>query len=257
MKILRGIAVAFSMYSRIPMPVFEWKEDDMSRGLMFFPLVGAIIGGLAVGVYYLTMWQQWPKAVVMCLLGLLPVMITGGFHIDGYMDMTDALRSYQPKEKKLEILKDPHIGAFAVIGLLGVMLTYGAGLGMLTDRWNLKAAISYGLIFVISRCFSGISSIVLKKAKKDGMLHEETKINSKLACGVLIAQLVIADAILLYINLLTGILMLVGMIGVLIYYERVTDKQFGGVTGDTAGYLVTVSETVMVVILGVATWYGL
>lgn len=257
MKLLRWIAVAFSMYSRIPMPVFEWKEDDMSGGMMFLPLIGAVIGALSVGVYYLSVTLNLPQIVTILLLALLPILITGGFHIDGYMDMTDALRSYQPTEKKLEILKDPHIGAFAVIGVIGMGLTYCIGLGFLTEAWDIKAAVCYGLIFVIARAVTGISSVMLKKAKKNGMLYEETKSKNRTGIVILLIQLLIAGGALLILKLVAGVAMIVALIVVLVYYERTTYKQFGGVTGDTAGYLITVTEMVLVVVLGAATWYGI
>lgn len=257
MRIFRWIAVAFSMYSRIPMPSFEWKEDDMSGGLMFLPIVGAVIGAASVGVYFLADAYAISAIPLILILGLLPIAITGGFHIDGYMDTTDALRSYQPMEKKLEILKDPHIGAFAVIGVIKVMLTYGIGLSLLTDYWNLNTAISYGLIFVVSRCVCGISSIVLPKAKKDGMLSEETKARNKSGCIVLLVQLFLALGVLLGIEPVKGLLIVAGLIVVTLYYVQITKKQFGGVTGDTAGYFVTVSENIMVVVLGIAAWCGL
>jgi len=257
MRIIKWMAVAFSMYSRIPMPVFEWKEEDMSGGLMFFPVVGMVIGAISAAVAYMALSLEWPVIVTILLLGLILVVITGGFHIDGYMDMTDALRSYQPMEKKLEILKDPHIGAFAVIGMLGIMLTYGIGLSFLTDRWNMRSLISYGIIFVLSRAVSGISSVTMKKAKKNGMLYEETKSRNKPVIVVLSVQLLIASGILVYINWATAIILLITLLVISAYYRHTVYRQFGGVTGDTAGYLVTISETAMTVVLGIATWYGI
>ena len=57
----------------------------------------------------------------------IPLLVTGGFHVDGFMDTTDALSSYREKEERLRILKDPHIGAFAVIGVVIYYLLYAAG----------------------------------------------------------------------------------------------------------------------------------
>ena len=58
----------------------------------------------------------------------IPLIITGGFHADGFLDVSDSLCSYGSREKKLKILKDPHIGAFAVIRLAVYYLIYAAAL---------------------------------------------------------------------------------------------------------------------------------
>ena len=121
-KIAKAIGVAFSMYSKIPMPHFVWASEDMRYHLLFFPWIGAVIGGLEIAWYHLAGYLGVGKILSVALAVFLPLFVTGGFHMDGFMDTKDALSSYQGKEKKLEILKDPHIGAFAVIHLLSYLL---------------------------------------------------------------------------------------------------------------------------------------
>ena len=103
------------MYSRIPMPQVEWNEDNRRYSLALFPLVGAIIGTLLVVwtlISDLLDMGKWLYAAVCCLI---PIAVTGGIHADGFSDVTDAKSSYAPREKKLEIMSDPHVGSFAVI----------------------------------------------------------------------------------------------------------------------------------------------
>ena len=71
------------------------------------------------------MWNEIEGILYPLMAPSIPLLVTGGFHLDGYMDTMDALHSYQKKEKKLEILKDPHIGAFSVImaRVYGLMYT--------------------------------------------------------------------------------------------------------------------------------------
>ena len=110
---LQTIAVAFAMFSALPVPQFAWNQKNMRYAMCAFPLIGAVIGGLwcLCGALPLPMPA---KAAGFCLI---PVWVTGGIHLDGYADTCDALSSYGDREKKLEILKDPHCGAFAVIRL--------------------------------------------------------------------------------------------------------------------------------------------
>ena len=118
MKILRSIAVAFSLYSRVPMPMFEWKDEDLKYNLIFLPWIGILIGAMEYGLLKLIMYMRLPLLAMVALVSAVPIIITGGFHIDGFMDVMDALKSYKSKDEKLAILKDPHIGAFSVISLV-------------------------------------------------------------------------------------------------------------------------------------------
>ena len=104
MIVLQTIAVAFAMFSAVPVPQFAWNEKNMRYALCAFPLVGLLCGALwcVCGVLPL---PAPARAAGFCLV---PVWVTGGIHLDGYADTCDALASYGDREKKLEILKDPH-----------------------------------------------------------------------------------------------------------------------------------------------------
>ena len=118
MYLLNSLAIAISMYSKIPVPNVEWNEKNMKYAMCFFPVVGAVIGIIQFLIGgFLLMYTDCGSLFFAVVMALIPVVITGGIHLDGYADTTDALSSYGEKEKKLEILKDPHTGAFAVIGL--------------------------------------------------------------------------------------------------------------------------------------------
>ena len=112
---MRAAIIAFSMYSRIPMPMFEWKEEDMKYAMCFFPAIGAVIGAVFFGMYLLLDRILTGKILAAVILLAVPLFITGGIHMDGFMDTCDARASYGDREKKLGILKDTHTGAFAVI----------------------------------------------------------------------------------------------------------------------------------------------
>ena len=124
MNIIKSICVAFSMYSKIPMPRVEWNEKNMKYAMCFFPLVGAVIGGLMLLVRFLCGRFGFNTSVYAVVMTALPVLVSGGIHTDGFIDTVDALSSYGDKEKKLEILKDPHTGAFAIIGAVMYYLLF-------------------------------------------------------------------------------------------------------------------------------------
>lgn len=115
MKLLKAMVIAFSIYSKIPVPQFEWKEEDMEYMMCFFPWIGGVIGLFFYGWTVLCEKLVIGNVCYALIAAAIPLMISGGFHVDGYMDTMDAFHSYQSREKKLEILKDSHIGAFAAI----------------------------------------------------------------------------------------------------------------------------------------------
>lgn len=96
------------MYSKIPMPQFKWNDDDMKYMLVFFPWIGAVIGLLLMLWRYIYSHFGVTDICYVCIGALIPIAVTGGFHIDGFMDTMDAFHSYKPRQEKLAILKDSH-----------------------------------------------------------------------------------------------------------------------------------------------------
>ena len=120
------MCVAFSMYSKIPMPQVEWTKESMQYCICFFPAVGAVIGAATLLWNMLVGAKLSGSLLFTAVLILIPVLITGGIHLDGLLDTADALSSYKTKEEKLEILKDSHAGAFAIIiGICWFVLDFG------------------------------------------------------------------------------------------------------------------------------------
>ena len=247
MKLLRAIAVAFAQYSRIPVPRFKWKEEDMRYSIAAFPLVGAVIGLVFFGVYRCAQYFALPDTAAALLLTAVPLIITGGFHVDGFMDVSDALSSYKSGEEKLAILKDPHIGAFAVIRLAVCGLIYVASLIVViaSDAGSgFIAGIAAG--FVLSRCLSALSVLTFRSAKKEGMLYyEATAAAGGRKANLIIVSVLCAASVLAiaYFAWPAGLLVIAAAALSFMWYRHMSYKEFGGITGDTAGYFVVVCET--------------
>ena len=251
MSVIKSCIIAFSMYSKIPMPQFPWKDKDMRYVMLFFPWVGIVIGGL-------TLLWTWAAARLGCgtvcfaLVGTaLPVLISGGIHVDGFMDTMDAFHSYQEKEKKLEILKDPHIGAFSVISLLVYYLIYVAAYLQL-DRWGMMLILAAG--FYLSRIFSALGVVSLRCAKHDGLVYLFSDKAQEWTVRIgLMLQLLLCAAFILWQSLLVGSAVLLGALLSFVYYWYRSYRELDGITGDTAGYFVVLCEGIIVVILAVFT----
>ena len=240
MHILKSLVIAFSIYSKIPVPQFEWKEEDMKYMLCFFPWVGAVIGGC---VYLWISLCRWFSVGSLCrtVIGAaIPLMITGGFHVDGFMDTMDAFHSYQSKEKKLEILKDSHIGAFSVIMFAVYGLLYLGTFSEITDD-RLLTIVCSG--FFLSRCLSGISVVSFPPAKKDGMLYVFASNSQKnVVKWILYLQVVACICFMFWQSIYAGMIVAFTAFASFAYYDYRSRKELGGITGDTAGYFVLICE---------------
>jgi adenosylcobinamide-GDP ribazoletransferase len=227
------------------MPQHEWKDEDMKYMLCFYPCVGVVIGGC---VYLWRMICDRFAIGTLCyaMVGTaIPILITGGFHVDGFMDTMDAFHSYQSRERKLEILKDSHIGAFAVImsGLYGML--YIGAFSEVCDYYLLKNLCAG---FVLSRCLNGIGVVSFPPAKNEGMLFAfASNAGKKIVMLSLYLQGVLCILFMLWRTFLAGSVTALAAIGSFIYYYFRCKKELGGITGDTAGYFVLISEGSMVV----------
>ena len=142
----------------------------MKHVLCFFPWIGIVIG-LCLYFWRLLCDRFGIRNLCYVFIGTaIPLLLAGGIHVDGFMDTMDAFHSSQPKERKLEILKDSsHIGAFAVIMLAVYGLIYmGAFYERFTDK-NILQVVCAG--FVLPRVLSAIGVVSFPSAKKEGMLY--------------------------------------------------------------------------------------
>ncbi len=246
-RLWNSFKIAFSMYSRIPVPGAEWTGENISYAMCFFPWIGGVIGGATWAVWMLREWllsRQVPAAEwsFTVLLVLLPLILTGGIHMDGFLDTKDALSSYQPREKRLEILKDPHTGAFAIISCAVYMFAYtGIYASLTTDSIKIIA-----LSFVLSRTLSGLSVLCFPQAKKEGLLVSFSKSAKKRpGRNVLGSYLLILCVLMIWMGGMRGAICLVAAGASFLYYYRMSMKNFGGVTGDLAGYFLQMCEILM------------
>lgn len=247
MWLLNAMIIAIAMYSKIPMPRVDWNEKNMRYAMCFFPLVGVIIGVLeAVAGNLITLWRGEGTFLCAVVLTLIPVFVTGGIHLDGFADTMDAKSSYGDREKKLEILKDPHTGAFAIISLCCYfLLCVGIFSEMRTER--LFAAT---LVFVFSRSLSGISVVTFQAAKNSGLLRTFQDGAQKRNVRIVLIFWLFATVVGFYLTAgLCGVAAAVVGLAVSFYYYQFSRKQFGGITGDLAGYFLQLCELFMLAVL--------
>jgi len=241
MKVLRSIGLAFSLFSRLLAPRLAWREDNMAYALAALPLVGLVIGLLLIGWQALAGWCAFGPPLRAVGLALLPVAASGGIHLDGFADTVDALASHAGPEQKRQIMKDPHAGAFAVIGVCAYLLLYTALAAELPEGvcWLLLP------LPVLSRALAALASLTFPGAAGPGLLAACRGAAGPGALVAALAWLALAALALLLLDPGTGGPMLgLGLLA-LLYVNRLAKKELGGFSGDAAGFLVQLSEIAM------------
>ena len=245
--IFRSISMAFSMFSVIPMPMIEWKQENMKYMLSAFPLVGAVIGAALFIWSHICAWLNLGQLLFAAGLTLIPMGISGGIHMDGFCDTCDALGSHASPEKKRLILKDSNAGAFAVISFGAYLIAYFALASEIEPSSN--AMLLCCLIPFISRCMSGFTGLTFPSSSSEGLLKTFTGAASKAALVIVLVLFALSISFACLISLLAGLLMLLGAVLFALYIYFMSRKQFGGMSGDISGYLLQMTELILLAII--------
>ena len=236
-----GLKAALGMFSRIPVGKVSWEKKDLCYMLLFFPLVGVLLGLCNQALAWLGEFLLLGDMFMGIILCLSPVFLTGGIHLDGFMDVGDALSSWKGKEERLEILKDSHVGAFAVIRLVCLLLLFAASF---SDMWmEAEAMRMMSLCFILSRVLSALGLLYLPKAKKEGSLASFAgAADEKVVTPVLLFYLAALAMGMTFLSPILGGAALGTSLLLFLWYRHVAMKYFGGVTGDVNGYFLCLCE---------------
>jgi len=225
-----------SMFCSIPCPVHIWDEEARPYMLLFLPVIGLEMGLLWCLTCFLCRYFAVPFLVTGLILSLFPYFVIGFIHLDGYMDVTDAIRSYRDLEKRRMILKDSHVGAFAVIGCVILMIASFAFCASAQGDCRI-------LIFIpmVSRCCSALAVTCLRPMSTSqyaGAFKEGVSKNQPI---ILTAMLVIGVIGAYFLCGKYVLVLLAGLVG----YAFALRKGFrglDGMNGDISGYALTLSE---------------
>lgn len=242
MLIWNGFKLAFSMYSKIWMPKTEWTKDNMKFVLCFFPCIGFVIGMIQIAWFLIAETFQIGILLYAVVAACIPIIMSGGIHMDGLMDTSDALHSYQSKDQKLEILKDPHTGAFAILCCCMYLLLSVA----LFSEMDKQLIMFMPGIFTLSRACSGLSVATFKMAKDTGLAAAfQNAAHKKIVAITMIGYIVLCVCSMLYMHVVYGIIILLAASIMFAYYHHMAMQQFDGITGDIAGYFLQWCEVAM------------
>ena len=231
---LHAFLMCQSMFCSILAPQI-WDEKAKDKMLLFLPIVGLEIGAIWAALAWLCRFLQLPALVTGLILCAYPYIVTGFIHLDGYMDVTDAVKSWRSLERRREILKDSHVGSFAVIGIVLLLIAQFALFASAPETAN-----DLVLIFVpaVSRCCSSLAVTGLKPMSTSQYAEQKKPKSHFVVLMVMLCAFVAAGFLLCgkYGFALAGCLIGYGLA------LRRGYKSLEGMNGDISGYALTIGE---------------
>jgi adenosylcobinamide-GDP ribazoletransferase len=233
---MRSLRIAFGLMTTLPFKLpDDWSPGDSGRASVWYPFVGLVIGALT--------WLVWNGALLIfpaLVAGVITlvfwVVLTGGLHLDGLADCCDGLLASVSVERRLEIMKDPHMGAFGVIGLILILFLKAATLASLTPLS------SFGILLAASWArWCVLPTGLLPLARASGMGADfASGFQRSFIFWSAIIPLVIA--VLLGWRGILSILAGLGAAGLVLWLAK---SRIGGVTGDVFGMVIEIVEVVV------------
>lgn len=252
-----GILLAFQFLTRIPIPIScPWNTDSLKWALRSYSLVGLCIGAtiLALGMF---LENMLPTGLVSLCLLTLWVGLTGGLHLDGWMDVADAVGSNASVEKKWQIMKDPHVGSFGILALLFLLAWKAAFIYMIVEMSNgtpiVPLTIWFGLLLIPAwaRFSALLFMFIMPTVKKEGLAWQWKKHLS--LYDLMIASVPIFLVMLLE-PLFLGVLGLLQILFIPIYSMWVY-RSFQGMNGDFIGTAIEGGELWGLLVLCSYIWF--
>ena len=231
---LHAFVMCQSMFCAIPAPQI-WNEKAKDKMLLFLPIVGLKIGAIWAVLTWVCNFLNLPALVTGLILCAYPFLITGFIHLDGYMDVTDAVKSWRDLERRREILKDSHVGSFAAIGIVLLLLTQFAFFASAPTDANFLI-----LIFVpaVSRCCSSLAVTGLKPMSTSQYADQKKPKSHMVVLTVMLC-------IFLGVGFLLCGKYVFSLVGCLVGYGLALHRAYKfleGMNGDISGYALTIGE---------------
>ncbi|MBM4763262.1 adenosylcobinamide-GDP ribazoletransferase [Bacillus sp. B15-48] len=250
MSWIKGLLINFQFFTSIPIPIsLPMDKAHLEKAIQTFPLLGLVQGGIyAFIVFALSEWTPFSSLAIAFIVWLACIIITGGIHLDGWMDASDAFFSYQEKEKRLEIMSDPRTGAF---GVLSVIILLAGKFFFIYEIIIMQTPQSYFLIALIpffGKMVMGVLLLKGKTAKKSGLgtLFKGAANKWTLTVYPLFLLLLLIFTGIVFSNAFLGMLVFIVVSSlILTLLIKKTISWFGGTTGDVLGASVEGTELLL------------
>ena len=234
-QLLTAFWMAQSMFCALPFPCRSWDEDARGKMMLFLPVIGAEVGLFWMLCRYVLTAAGIPGPLSAFLLCAAPYLVTGLIHLDGYLDVVDAIGSWREPEQRRAILKDAHVGSFAVVGCGFLLLGHFACFASLAPRAFCPELL---LIPVVSRCCAALAVMSLPPMATSQYSRTVYPGGYRL---VLILILLLCTGIAFALWKKAVLVPLAVMLGFSLALRR-SFRLLEGMNGDIAGFSLTVGE---------------
>jgi len=241
----RSLITAVQFLTRFKAPDIGMPTtQDRALSIVFYPVVGAVVGAVLAVSSLLAHILYANALMAATAVVAVDFWVTGGLHLDGLMDSADGLLAYRSKERTLEIMRDSHVGAMAVMVLIFTVLLRIAALSLLAPgelaRVVLVAALfARSLLLVVMR--------YAPSARSDGRGSEAASKTGALSAWIAVG--VSALISLLWLGLAGLVACVIAALGV----SRLTttcERRIGGMTGDTYGASIELAQLLFALTMG-------
>lgn len=235
---MNSFLFALGHLSRLPVPAIPFKEESLGRSTAFFPLVGLVFGAI-LAIFWWLAGQLFSPPVIAAMIVVGLVILTGGIHLDGFMDSADGLFSGRSTERKLEIMRDSRVGAFGVLAVICLFLLKFSLLQSFPGTVMFKVLL---LTPVLSRWGMAYAIFTFPYARPEGLgkLYAVYTGKRELLLASFIAVAIAGftlGPVGLWLMALSGVLTL--------FLGKVIAGELGGLTGDTYGAINEILEVII------------
>ncbi|MBM7649550.1 adenosylcobinamide-GDP ribazoletransferase [Bacillus ectoiniformans] len=246
---INGLLLNFQFFTVVPIrQSLPMEPVQLRAALRLFPLLGLVKGCIYASAFWgLLEWTALSAVSTAFVLWLLPILMTGGLHLDGWMDASDAFFSYRDRERRLEIMQDPRIGAFGVLSVIILLAARYVFIYEIVSFGESSLALLIMAIPFLSQMVMGILLNGLPSAKKNGLAHFFQKGRDRFL-GYSYSMWLAAGGLLYWVSSGTFILYCLFLLVMWLYYLYVRSsimKHFGGITGDLLGAGLEGAETIL------------
>lgn len=254
-----GFLINLQFFTIIPIrKEIQMTKRNLSSMIITLPMLGLFIGIIyAFTLASLTQFTNLSNLALTFILMAIMMILTGGIHVDGWIDTSDAFFSYQDKPNRLKIMEDPRIGAFGVLGLLFLLVFKFLFIYEILSHQEPYLFIYIVFIPFFSRMLTGIGLILIKPAKKSGLGYLFKAENPQILNFYLIYLIPIVIILgiynLLYLTVFIILLILIGILHLL--FKRFFMRQFGGLTGDLSGASIEGTELILWLLMWLLHYY--
>ncbi len=232
---LKPLRVAISFLTILPLGAGEVRLDDMERSVVFFPAAGLVIGAVLASVAWLGLSLGVDSSALAVILVASSAWLSRGLHLDGVADLCDGFGGSFETQRRLEIMKDSHIGAFGVVALIMVLLLKVAGLqALLGGPGDLLVVVMVPATARFAMLIAAFKARYPRQAGTGHFVVGKVTLFRLLAAGFFLAPLALLGW--------SGLGLLLACLVPPLLLRIKAQKALGGVTGDVLGAAIEWSE---------------